>query len=115
MILITSEASDAFVVDAVDAGATGYLLKSHDSDQLIDVIRGAARGGRHDFLSDDPSSARGARAQAPRPAVTAEVGRLSRAELRVVEQLARGTTSNDDIARALNSPSTPCGRRPRPR
>lgn len=102
VILITSEASDAFVVDAVDAGATGYLLKSHDSDQLIDVIRGAARGDATISSRMTPRLLAELARRRPDPAVTAEVGRLSRAELRVVEQLARGTTSNEDIARALN-------------
>lgn len=44
VILLTSEVSDAFVVDAIEAGASGYLLKGHDSDQLLPVIRGAAAG-----------------------------------------------------------------------
>lgn len=44
VIVMTSFAADGFIIDALDAGAVGYLLKSYDSDQLVSAVHGAARG-----------------------------------------------------------------------
>ncbi|MFJ4036898.1 response regulator [Microbacterium sp. NPDC090007] len=102
VILITSEASDAFVLDALSAGASGYLLKNHDSDQLVEVIRGVARG---DATISSRMTPRILRELASRSSTSPPAGAdrrlLSRAEVRVVEQLSRGVTSNEDIAREL--------------
>ncbi len=46
VILLTSYGDQAYVRQALEAGADGYLLKSTPSEQLIDSIRSAARGRR---------------------------------------------------------------------
>lgn len=46
IILLTSYGDQAYVRQALEAGADGYLLKSTPSEQLIDAIRSAARGRR---------------------------------------------------------------------
>lgn len=101
VILITSEASDAFVLDAVEAGARGYLLKSHDSDQLVAVIRDVARGNAAISSRVTPRLLDELARRHEQPPITADLGQLSRAEMRVVAQLSRGVTSNDEIAHAL--------------
>ncbi|MFQ5814323.1 MAG: response regulator [Anaerolineae bacterium] len=45
VIMLTVYNSDAFVVDAVRAGASGYLLKDTSRDLLIHTIRAATNGG----------------------------------------------------------------------
>ncbi|APZ33290.1 DNA-binding response regulator [Microbacterium aurum] len=102
VIVMTSFAVDGYVRDALDAGAIGYLLKSHDSERLVDAIHAAYRG--------DPvvSSRMMApvlaefvrRGRAPRFDTALDV--LSSAEFRVVATLASGITSNEDIAAKLN-------------
>ena len=44
VIAVTSVLEDHLVVDAVQAGAMGYLLKDTDSDALIEAIYAAGRG-----------------------------------------------------------------------
>ena len=47
VIALTSVLEDASVVDAVRAGAIGYLLKNTEADELIQAIRAAATGQVH--------------------------------------------------------------------
>lgn len=44
VIAVTSVLEDRLVMDAVQAGAMGYLLKDTDSDALIEAIYAAGRG-----------------------------------------------------------------------
>src|SRR5262245_3681109 len=44
VIVLTSVADDSSVVDALRAGAMGYLLKATEADELIFAIRGAVSG-----------------------------------------------------------------------
>jgi DNA-binding NarL/FixJ family response regulator len=46
VILLTSYGDQAYVRQALEAGADGYLLKSTPTDELIESIRSAARGRR---------------------------------------------------------------------
>lgn len=46
VIILTSYGDQAYVRQALEAGADGYLLKSTPSDHLIAAIRAAARGHR---------------------------------------------------------------------
>lgn len=44
LVALTSFADDASVLEALDAGACGYLLKDADAEDLVRAIRAAARG-----------------------------------------------------------------------
>ena len=44
VIALTSVLEDCLVVDAVQAGAMGYLLKNTDSDALVEAIYAASKG-----------------------------------------------------------------------
>jgi len=44
VVMLTSYAEDETVISAIDAGATGYLLKDSDPDDLKKGVRAAARG-----------------------------------------------------------------------
>lgn len=46
IIILTSYGDQAYVRQALEAGADGYLLKSTPSDELIDSIRSGAKGRR---------------------------------------------------------------------
>lgn len=99
VIVMTSYAMDAYVTDALDAGAIGYLLKSYDSDQLLTAIEAAMRGDA--FISHrvtTPVVREFARRGAAEPEM---IARLSAAERRVVAVLSSGTTSNEQIADRL--------------
>lgn len=102
VIVLTNHALHAFVLEALDAGAVGYLLKTHDGREFLHAIRGATRGEA--FVSSRVAmpvlrAMTQARATARPAGASADV--LSRAERAVVTNLASGYTSNDDLARVL--------------
>lgn len=91
VLILTTYASDADVVRAVDAGATGYLLKDTAPDTLVAGIRSAAAG---ETVLGPPIAARLLdRLSDPTQALTVR-------ELEIVEQLAVGG-SNREIAKRL--------------
>ena len=44
VLVLTVMADDRYVMDALLAGASGYLLKDAPIEQIVDGIRAAARG-----------------------------------------------------------------------
>jgi len=44
VLVLTTYDTDADILRAVEAGATGYLLKDTPREQLVDAVRAAARG-----------------------------------------------------------------------
>ncbi len=91
VVVLTTYDSDADVVRAVEAGATGYLLKDSPPDELADAVRRAARG--QTVLSPDVARRLLRTVRDPAPA-------LSRREVEILDHLARGL-SNREIAKAL--------------
>ncbi|OII67389.1 response regulator transcription factor, partial [Streptomyces sp. CC77] len=92
VLVLTTYDTDADITRAIDAGATGYLLKAERPEELFAAIRAAAEG--RTALSAPVAGrvmnrVRGAAA----PALTAR-------ERDILGQLARGL-GNRDIARAL--------------
>ncbi|MEH3088721.1 MAG: response regulator transcription factor [Microbacterium arborescens] len=101
VIVMTSFAVDGYVSEAMDAGAIGYLLKSHDSDQLIGAIYAASRG---EAIVSSRVTAPLLREFVRRGEATGStdaVAALTSAERRVVSALAGGVTSNEGIAQSL--------------
>ncbi len=92
VLVLTTYDTDADIVRAVGAGATGYLLKDAPLPQLADAVRAAARG---ETVLAPPVAARlVSRMRAP--AVEEPTAR----ELEVLAGVARGLT-NADIGREL--------------
>lgn len=98
VVALTSVLDDRMVVDAVEAGASGYMLKETRPGELFEAVRAAARG---EVRLDPRAQARLMR-ELRRPATAAAVGRdaLTERELEVLQQLAHGAT-NKAIANAL--------------
>lgn len=47
VIIVSMHATEAYVLEALRAGATGYLLKNAEGDELEHAIRAVVRGERH--------------------------------------------------------------------
>ncbi len=92
VVVLTSFADPGRVVDAVAAGAVGYLLKDCDPQDVVQAIRAAARG-------EVPIDPRVARALLP-AADPRRDETLSPREEQVVRLLAQGL-ANKQIARSL--------------
>jgi DNA-binding NarL/FixJ family response regulator len=92
VVVLTTYETDTDIVRAVEAGATGYLLKDTPPQDLVSAIRAAARG--ETVLG--PTVAGRLVSHLRRPAVEP----LSARETEVLRLVARGQT-NAEIGRAL--------------
>ena len=92
VLVLTTYDTDADILRAVEAGATGYLLKDTPRDELLAAVRAAARG---QTVLAPPVAAK---------LVTRIRGRadevLTAREIAVLERVARGRT-NAEIGRDL--------------
>nr|WP_269329452.1 response regulator transcription factor [Kineosporia babensis] len=96
VLVLTTYDTDDDIVHAVEAGATGYLLKDTPRPVLVDAVRSAARG---ETVLAPPVAARlVSRLRTPAPAPL--VNPLTPREVEVLRAVARGL-SNAEIGRSL--------------
>ena len=98
VLVLTTYDTDSDVVPAIEAGATGYLLKDAPRTELLRAVRAAARGEA--VLS--PSVATLLLGQVRAPAREP----LSNRELDVLALVARGTSNRDTATRLFISEAT---------
>ncbi|HEY3871783.1 MAG TPA: response regulator transcription factor [Actinocrinis sp.] len=94
VLVLTTFDSDADVLPAVEAGATGYLLKDAPRDELLRAVRAARQGQA--VLAPSVAQKLLGRMRAPEPAEQP----LTERELKVLRLVAAGTT-NREAARQL--------------
>jgi len=99
VLVLTTYADDEWVFDAIQAGASGYLLKDTPRDELIKAVRGTATGKTY----VDPSVAGKVLEQVSshqtQPA-TLITSKLTDREIEVLRLIAKGL-SNADISDRL--------------
>lgn len=91
VLVLTTYDTDADITRAIEAGATGYLLKAERPEELFAAIHAAAQG--RTTLSPPVASRVMARMRKPLPTLTER-------ELDILAQLSHGL-GNREIARAL--------------
>ncbi|SCD97238.1 response regulator transcription factor [Streptomyces sp. OspMP-M43] len=96
VLVLTTYDTDSDTLPAIEAGATGYLLKDALRDELYGAIRAAAAG--RTVLS--PAVATRLVTAVRNPAAPPADDQLSTRELQILEHVERGA-SNREIARAL--------------
>lgn len=92
VLVLTTYDTDADIRRAVEAGATGYVLKDAPREELFRAIRQTARGDS--YLSPAVASRLVDRARSP------DREQLSSREVEVLALVARGT-ANKEVARSL--------------
>jgi DNA-binding NarL/FixJ family response regulator len=99
IIALTMYRQEQYMLDAIRAGARGYLLKTVDAWELMAAIEAVSRG---DYLIDPLIAARvlsELRLSVPPQAPWAEP--LTESEMAILRRVAQGV-ENQDIAQALN-------------
>ncbi|MET7442940.1 response regulator [Streptomyces sp. NPDC004082] len=91
VLVLTTYDTDADITRAIEAGATGYLLKAERPEELFAAVHAAAQG--RTTLSAPVASRVMANLRSPRPTLTDR-------ERDILTQLAQGL-GNREIARAL--------------
>jgi DNA-binding NarL/FixJ family response regulator len=98
VLVLTTYDTDSYVLPAIEAGATGYLLKDAPRADLLRAVRAAARG---EAVLSPPVTARlMSRVREPGP------GPLSQREREVLELVAAGTTNREAAARLFITEAT---------
>jgi DNA-binding NarL/FixJ family response regulator len=98
VLVLTTYDTDTYVVPAIEAGATGYLLKDAPRDELLRAVRAAAAG--ESVLSPTVASRLVSRVRTP------EAGPLTQREIEVLELVAAGNTNRETAARLFISEAT---------
>ncbi|MFE8951805.1 MULTISPECIES: response regulator [Streptomyces] len=98
IVVVTTFENDAYVYDALRAGAAGFLLKRAEADALVGAVRLVARSDT--LLFPEAVRALAAEHARARPAPPAWVGRLTGREREVLRHMAGGLT-NAEIAGRL--------------
>lgn len=98
VLVLTTYDTDESIVTAVEAGASGYLLKDADTEVLIDGVRRAAAGEA--VLAPPVAQRLVDRVRQP------DAMALSVRELEVLRQVARGASNADIAATLFISPAT---------
>jgi DNA-binding NarL/FixJ family response regulator len=98
VLVLTTYDTDTYVVPAIEAGATGYLLKDAPRDELLRAVRAAAAG--ESVLSPTVASRLVSRVRTP------EAGPLTQREIEVLELVAAGNTNRETAVRLFISEAT---------
>jgi DNA-binding NarL/FixJ family response regulator len=98
VLVLTTYDTDSHVLPAIEAGATGYLLKEAPRAELVRAVEAAARGQA--VLSPTVATRLLGQVRKPAPAL------LSRRELEVLELIAQGSTNREAAKRLYISETT---------
>src|SRR5215217_4054159 len=98
VLVLTTFDTDSHVLPAIEAGATGYLLKDSPREELLRGARAAANG--ETVLSPSVAAWLMKRVRTPAPQL------LSQRELEVLELVAAGNTNREAAARLFITEAT---------
>ena len=98
ILMLSMHNDEQYMRNALDAGVSGYILKSALETDLIRAVRTVAEGGQ--FFSADIASLKSPRGEDAKPADNDPFAQLSAREIQVLRLIALGR-SNKEIATLL--------------
>lgn len=106
VLVLTMHAEEAYLEAVLDAGASGYLMKSTADRELVDAVRTVARG--ETFVRDSAARvlAQGARRREQHATDRARFERLTDRERAVMQLIAQGYTAPEIGEQLTISPKT---------
>jgi DNA-binding NarL/FixJ family response regulator len=104
VLVLTTYDTESDVLPAIEAGATGYLLKDTPREDLIRAVRAAAAG--QPVLAPTVAQRLMTRVQAPPPAAAPATDALTEREVEVLRLVASGTTNRETARRLFISEAT---------
>jgi DNA-binding NarL/FixJ family response regulator len=106
VLVLTMHAEDDVVIGAMEAGASGYLVKTEADRELIDAIRTVARGGTYVRSTAARALARKRSAHDPFLHEKETYERLTERERRVLQLVGMGYSAPEIGERLRISPKT---------
>lgn len=107
IILLTMYSDEAYVLSAIKAGVSGYLLKQSDANTMIDAIRAVNRGEAFFSSSISDSLLKAARIGLKgHRRETSKTDKLSPREKQIIALISDGMGSNDISSKLFISPRT---------
>jgi DNA-binding NarL/FixJ family response regulator len=98
VLVLTTYDTDSHVLPAIEAGATGYLLKDAPRDELLRAVRATARGEA--VLAPSAATLLMSRVR------SSVAGLLSQRELEVLQLVAAGATNREAAAKLFITEAT---------
>ncbi|SEG79816.1 DNA-binding response regulator, NarL/FixJ family, contains REC and HTH domains [Nonomuraea solani] len=98
VLVLTTYDTDSHVLPAIEAGATGYLLKDAPRDELLRAVRATARGEA--VLAPSAAALLMSRVR------SSAAGPLSQRELEVLQLVAGGATNRETAAKLFVTEAT---------
>ena len=99
VVMLTVSEEDTDLIEAIKAGAQGYLLKSLNSEQFLEMLDGLKQGQA--AMTRQTTAQLMKSLTQPTSQRTAPVGRLTKRETELLELVAKGM-SNKAVAQALS-------------
>lgn len=102
VIVLTAQPNDHYILEAIDAGASGYLMKLIDGETVIETIRAVVGGRKVMTAAAIDLMMRELTRRRPTSEDAAIVARLTHAEKRAIAALSSGLTKTEQIASHLH-------------
>ncbi len=106
ILVLTMHAEEAYLEPVLEAGASGYLVKSTADRELVEAVRAVARGEVYVQPSAARVLAQGARRREEHASDRARFERLTDREREVMQLIAEGYTAPEIGERLAISPKT---------
>jgi two-component system response regulator NreC len=103
VLVLTVHRSDEYFFEMLEAGASGYVLKAAETDELIQAVRAIARG---DVFLYPSMAGRLLQHYLDHVGADHQEGPLTRRERQVLKLIAQGYTTTEIAEKLVVSPST---------